>query len=169
MCLLYGYRFYDTSDYPPDHPAYSVHNKKKIGIMKDEMCSIPIKQFVALKAKMYSVLCPDERKNKKVAKGVSKVVVDQEITHDTYLNVLQNPLLRTTATSYTIQSDHHVLYTRKIRKSALSAEDSKRVMLNDGIHTLPFGHCNLNNRQWCRLNVRQPNVNHHHLPLAIPV
>ena len=28
----------DCSDYPPDHPLYSIINKKVLGKFKDEMC-----------------------------------------------------------------------------------------------------------------------------------
>ena len=27
---------FDTSEYPPDHPLFSLTNQKKIGVMKDE-------------------------------------------------------------------------------------------------------------------------------------
>ena len=33
--------FFDTSDYPIKHVCYSVDNKKKLGVMKDELNSIP--------------------------------------------------------------------------------------------------------------------------------
>ena len=47
---------YNTSKYPSDHPAYITVNKKVLGKMKNEMKGCPIKKFVGLRPKMYSVL-----------------------------------------------------------------------------------------------------------------
>ena len=48
--------FYDTSDYPEDHPLFSKVNKKVLGKMKDECEGIPILEYVGLRSKMYSVM-----------------------------------------------------------------------------------------------------------------
>ena len=48
--------FYDTSDYPEDHPLFSKVNKKVLGKMKDECAGIPISEYVGLRSKMYSVM-----------------------------------------------------------------------------------------------------------------
>ena len=37
------------------------------------------------------------------------------------------------------------MYTEEINKVALSAEDDKRVIMEDGIHTLAYGHYSLKN------------------------
>ena len=47
---------YDTSDYPKDHPLYSVKNKKVLGKMKDEVAGRVIAEFIGLSPKMYSIL-----------------------------------------------------------------------------------------------------------------
>src|SRR5436190_23664297 len=41
---------FDTSAYPKDHKCYSEKNKKRLGVFKDETESIPIKEFVGLRA-----------------------------------------------------------------------------------------------------------------------
>ena len=41
---------------------------------------------------------------------------------------------------YVIQSHKHDIYTEEINKIALSAEDDKRVVLEDGVETLAHGH-----------------------------
>jgi hypothetical protein len=46
---------YDFSDYPKDHPCYSVENKKVVGKFKDECLSRAIAEFVGLRPKMYSI------------------------------------------------------------------------------------------------------------------
>ena len=45
---------YDFSEYPTDHPNYSLINKKVLGKFKDELNSKIITEFCALKPKMYS-------------------------------------------------------------------------------------------------------------------
>jgi len=37
------------------------------------------------------------------------------------------------------------VYTEEVNKVALSAEDDKRVIMEDGIHTLAYGHYSLKN------------------------
>ena len=39
-----------------------------------------------------------------------------------------------------IRSDKHDVFTEEINKVALSANDDKRVILEDGISTLAYGH-----------------------------
>ena len=39
------------------------------------------------------------------------------------------------------RSYDHDIFTEEVRKVALSPYDDKRVILNDGIRTIPVGHC----------------------------
>jgi len=39
-----------------------------------------------------------------------------------------------------IRSRQHNVYTEEINKVALSAEDDKRIIMEDGISTLAYGH-----------------------------
>ena len=45
-----------TSDFPKDHPMYSLTNKKVLGKMKDKRNGMPITECVCLRPKMYSIL-----------------------------------------------------------------------------------------------------------------
>ena len=45
-----------------------------------------------------------------------------------------------------IRSRKHELFTEEVNKVALSADDDKRHVLQDGIHTVPHGHCRYNGR-----------------------
>ena len=45
---------YDFSEYPKTHVLHSMENKKVIGKLKDETGSIPIREFVGLRSKMYA-------------------------------------------------------------------------------------------------------------------
>ena len=59
---------YDLSNFPADHPMYSIKNKKVPGKMKIETGSETIHEFVGLKPKMYSLLYGrDVKEMKKVS------------------------------------------------------------------------------------------------------
>jgi len=53
-----------------------------------------------------------------------------------------------------IRSYKHGLYTEEVNKVALSAEDDKRVIKEDGIHTLALGHYSLKREANQRLDGR---------------
>ena len=75
--------FYDTSDYPKDHPLHSTVNKKVLGKMKDECAGLPISEYVGLRSKMYSIMTEGESK-----KGLDKIKEDfPEAEIKEYLNV----------------------------------------------------------------------------------
>jgi hypothetical protein len=116
---------------------YDSKNKKVIGKMKDETESIPVKEFVGLRAKMYSMIYGDEEK--RTAKGVSKSVIKSKLRHDMYKQCLFNK--ETQMESMTLfRSEKHEIYTVTLNKTTLSAFDDKRFILADGIHTLAHGH-----------------------------
>ncbi|GBN36896.1 hypothetical protein AVEN_176889-1 [Araneus ventricosus] len=78
--------YFDFSDYPKDHPLFSVENKKKIGYLKDELNGQPCFEFVGLRSKMYSIL--SGKGEKQTAKGISKSVRQQKLKHANYRQCL---------------------------------------------------------------------------------
>ena len=132
--------WFDTSNYDKDHPSGipTGKNKKVIGFFKDECGGVPITEFVGLKAKSYSFETSDGKVEKK-CKGVKKYVVKKHITHEDYKEAL---FWGTTQyrTMNTIRSRGHEVGSEKINKTALSADDDKRIILEDGIHTLAYGY-----------------------------
>ncbi len=40
----------------------------------------------------------------------------------------------------TIRSRKHEIGSERINKTALSADDDKRIIMKDGIHTMAYGH-----------------------------
>jgi hypothetical protein len=95
-------------------------------------------QFVALRAKMYSLLVkPDE--TKLTAKGIKNYFVAKNLKHENYVKTLQSGI-GTTAQFNMIRSRDHVLKTVTVRKACLSAFDDKRYLLRDGIRSLAYGH-----------------------------
>ncbi|XP_065650459.1 uncharacterized protein LOC136078605 [Hydra vulgaris] len=139
---------FDTSEFVPNHPAINNGfkvglNKKVLGMFKDEAGGKQIEEFVGLRSKLYSYKM-NGKENKK-CKGVKKNVVKNYITHNDYKDCLLNRKEHIRKMNI-IRSHAHEVYTEEINKVALSAEDDKRVILEDGIHTLAYGHCNLINK-----------------------
>ncbi|XP_065681557.1 uncharacterized protein LOC136095205 [Hydra vulgaris] len=99
-----------------------------------------ITEFIGLRSKLYSYKIDEE--DKKRCKGVKKNVVKNYITHEDYKDCLMNRKDQMRKMNV-IRSHLHDVYTEEINKIALSAEDDKRVILDDGIHTLAYGHYKL--------------------------
>ena len=137
---------FDTSEFGKNHPAINDFgfkvgvNKKVIGMFKDETGGKQIEEFVGLRSKLYSYKIHE--KEHKRCKGVKRSVVAKSITHEDYKNCLrtENEQHRT---MNVIRSRGHELYTEEINKVALSADDDKRIILEDGVSTLAYGHYNI--------------------------
>ena len=131
---------FDTSEYPENHPSGipTGINKKVLGMFKDEAAGKIIKEFVGLRAKLYSYKMDEGKENKK-CKGVKKQVVEENITHEDYKTCLLTgkEILRK---QNILRSYEHEVYTEEVNKIALSAADDKRYILSDGIVTLAWGH-----------------------------
>ena len=80
---------FDFSNYPDDLKYYSNANDLVEGNMKDELCSVSIKGFAGLKSKIYDFITEDNHESKK-AKGINKIVVDDELNDEDYKNILFN-------------------------------------------------------------------------------
>ena len=135
---------FDTSNYPENHPSGipTGQNKKVLGMVKDEAGGKIIKEFVGLRAKLYSYKM-DEGEETKKCKGVKKQVVENSIRHEDYKTCLLTGKEELRKMNI-IRSYDHEVYTEEVNKVALSAEDDKRYILEDGIHTLAWGHYKIN-------------------------
>ena len=131
---------FDTSGYPPDHPSGipSGFNKKVLGMFKDEVNGNVIDEFVGLRAKLYSYKMFEGEESKK-CKGVKKSVVKKSITHEDYKTCLLTGKEQLRKQNI-IRSYEHEVYTEEVNKVALSANDDKRYILENGINTLALGH-----------------------------
>ena len=78
-------------------------------------------------------------KKVKNVKVLKKSVVKKSITHEDYKKCLtdQKPQLRK---MNVIRSYKHDIFTEEVNKVALSANDDKRHILENGIDTLALGH-----------------------------
>ena len=131
---------FDTSEMPANHPSgiRTGVNKKVLGMFKDEACEKQIAEFVGLRAKLYSYKM-HEGEEKKKCRGVKQVVDKKNITHDDYKQCLfiRKELMRS---MIVIRSHHHEINGEAVNKVALNANDDKRLITDDGIHTLAYGH-----------------------------
>jgi len=131
---------FDTSNFEQTHSLYSKTNHRIVGKFKSETGSLAPLEFVGLRAKMYSLLVPDNPKECKIStKGIKKSYVKKKVRHDQFLNVLKT-LKPTPSTFCSFQSTNHVLRTVEINKTCLNAFDDKRYILRDGVGTLAYGH-----------------------------
>ena len=144
----------DLSGYHKDTPLgrfLDLSNKKVPGKFSDEKPLEIIKEVIALKPKMYSMItkkliclenheCNPECLTGQcaTAKGITKVA-QRSYNHQHYKEVLSR---RATlmATNKTIRTFDHNLYTVKINKRGLSSYDDKKYILPCGIKTLSYGH-----------------------------
>ena len=78
-------------------------------------------------------------KTEKKCKGVKKYVVRNHITHEDYKECLLSEKSQY-RTMNTIRSRKHNVGSERINKTALSADDDKRIVLEDGVRTLAIGH-----------------------------
>ena len=114
--MLLDADLYDTSNYPTDHPLHSTVDKKVIGKFKDELGGKVMTEFIGLRPKMYSYVGDDSGKR---AKGVSRSVLRQTITHDDYRKCLFDRQVFTRAMPG-LRSHQHQIYGETVRKVALS-------------------------------------------------
>ena len=129
---------YDTSNYPKDHLLYSGLNKKVLGKMKDECAGRMINEAVAIRPKMYLIL-EENQKNIKKAKGLKKNVVEREIRHEQYKEALFKKKQFWHGRNI-LGSEGHEIYGTRVNKVSLSSFDAKRLMADDGVYTLAYGH-----------------------------
>ena len=132
-------RLFDTSNYPANHESgIKVGTNKKVpGMFKDEAGGKQILEFVGLRAKLYSYRMKDYEEKK--CKGVKKAVVRKSIHFEDYKKcLLDGQAIHRTMNI--IRSHQHEVYSERVNKVALSREDDKRIILEDGIHTLAHGH-----------------------------
>ena len=127
---------FDSSAYTSNRPLPIGKNKKVIGLMKDELGGGIMKEFVALRAKMYSYI--DDKSELKKCKGIKKSVIKREIRFADYkrclfegINIYKSQLL--------FRSDKHEIKTLEVNKLALNSQDGKRIWI-DLIDSYAMGH-----------------------------
>ena len=82
-----------------------------------------------------------EGEESKKCKGLKKLVVKKSIAHKDYKMSLFTGKEQLRQMNV-IRSYKHKVYT-EVNKIALSPDDDKRHILEDGVHTLALGHCKI--------------------------
>ena len=128
---------FDTSNFSYDRPLPIDMNKKVVGLMKDELGGGIINEFVALRPKAYSYRTDNLAELKK-AKG-TKCVIKNMLKFEDYKNCLfgNGKVLRS---QQRFKSENHSVYTECIKKVALSCNDDKRIVSQDGITSYTYGY-----------------------------
>ena len=128
---------FDLSNYSTKSTYHNDSNKLVIGKIKDETCSVAIREFAGLKPKMYSFLIEDNSEQKK-AKGVNRNLLEI-LTHSEYKNVLLNNKCVSHSMNR-IQSKDHRIVTYEISKISLSCFDDKKYIQGNGYNGLALGY-----------------------------
>ena len=147
-------RTFDLSNFPKDYVTntgvrmYEPCTEEQVmGVMKFEHV-IPIKDAVALRSKMYSILLGDKTEqdsmnkelHKQTAKGVDKKIMGS-ILHLHYLHALYTgEKLR--KVWYTLRSRNHTIRLEQLSKIAISSFNDKNYECPDG-SMLPWGHARI--------------------------
>ncbi len=133
-------KYFDFCEFPKNSPFFDDHNKRKIGFFKDEAKGQLILEFVGLRPKMYSYLIHSEKgvEEKHRAKGIQSAVA-KNFRHENYLKELKTPL-ENFVKNRRIGSKLHNLYSIETKKRGLCAFDDKRILLDEEITTLAYGH-----------------------------
>jgi len=99
-----------------------------------------ILEFVGLRPKMYSYLIQTEKgvEDKHRAKGIQSAVA-KNFRHENYLKELKTPI-ENFVKNKRIGSKLHNIYSIETKKRGLCAFDDKRILLEDEITTLAYGH-----------------------------
>ena len=131
---------FDTSNYPKEHPSgiKTGVNKKVVGMIKDECGGKQIVIFVGLRSKLYSFFVEGNIEEKK-CKGINKNVIKKKIAIKDYINCLFSEKEEKRSMNL-IRHRNHNLFTESVEKIALSSKDDKRIVLENKIDTLAFGH-----------------------------
>ena len=133
--------------------------------MKDELGGQTMKEFIELRAKIYSYL-KDSNDDDKKAKGTKEYFIKRKLKFQDYKNCLEaaqienkinhleknkidldSPkefikkklILRTQQRKQRFKSERHNVFTEKINKIALSSNDDKRMQSIDSIETYACG------------------------------
>ena len=108
-------------------------NKKVYEFIKDELGGKIMKEFVALRAKIYAYRMDDDDEKKK-AKGTKMCVIKRKPMFKNYKDCLFNGEVILKSQEQ-FKGDHHKVYTEEVDKMALSSNDVRDLMGLKHTHT----------------------------------
>lgn len=135
--LLLQPKYFDRSNFDKDSKYFDDTLRGTPGLLKDNFGGKILREFCALKPKVYSVLFNNEKSESK-AKGVKKCLTEGYNIEE-YISCLFDE--RIELCNYnSIRSKRHNLFTINETKISLSPWDDKRYWLSDACSSLAFGH-----------------------------
>lgn len=138
--------YFDTSCYDVGNKfLLPVQNKKVPGLFKDEMEGDMVKEFVALRSKVYSIKTIGVVKPHviKKAKGVKEAVIRNLKFSQYEKSLFQGDVIK--RKNILFKSIKHEIFTQSVNKVALSAKDDKRLICDNQISTKAWGHTSILN------------------------
>ena len=112
-------------------------NKKRIGLMKDELGGNIMTKSVALRPNTYSYLMYDCNTTIKKAKGTKKCVIKRILKFNDYKNcLLNNEVILESQQRF--KSEAYNVYSQEINKITLSCNDDKRVQTFDRLTSYTY-------------------------------
>ena len=127
----------DTSNFEvvPTEPRHCAHNNEP-GLFKSETGNHSIVKFIGLRAKTYIMVC-DDGSIKMSVKGCP-MKEKTRLTYDDFERVLFSRGEGYKIEFDAIRSKYHLVRSVRLERIVLSADDRKRYILPDLIHTLPL-------------------------------
>jgi hypothetical protein len=144
---LFDFSKYDINHICCQNNVYLNKNKKRIGIMKDELDGMIMTEFIGLRSKLYSFEIAEKDTAKaeeanimtRKCKGVKTNVIKFNLKHQHYKTCLFQGEKKMVQIN-SIRSQKHQLQTIQQYKNAMTCFDDKRYILNDAITIRPHGH-----------------------------
>lgn len=125
----------DFSNYPKNHPNFSLINKNKLGFFKDELEGKQLTEFIGIRSKTYAMKI-EKMENYQKMKGISKGY-KKTVSFENYKECINN-IKAVKVNQFQIQSKNHIINTMSVNKIAFSSFDDKRYLLC-AIHSVPYG------------------------------
>lgn len=139
--------YFDFSNYNQAHPLHDSTKTNIPGLFKDETEGEPIREFVGLRSKLYSIAvgATGNEYQKQASAGVKTVLAKRHLQHRIYKNILLShqqtgKFAEFSVDQRTIRSFNHRVFNVKQSRIALSNIDDKRFVLDDNITTRAHGH-----------------------------
>ena len=127
--------WFDTSEISKkaNRPITPRINKKELGMMKFELGDDEMIECTNARAKLYAYLYQkrnNEIHESKRAKGTKKCITKKELTYQDFKDSVENGTIKRKI-QYRFKSDHHNIFTEKIKKISIISNDDKRIQAFD--------------------------------------